>query len=80
MFNMLLDECNSKPIFTAEENKGRCIDLHTLYQTYINIKGIYEYNNSKVIDYLTYINSFEKLEKNTFFTYCYQKYIILVTI
>ena len=63
MFNMLLDECNSKPIFTAEENKGRCIDLHTLYQTYINIKGIYAYNNSKVIDYLTYINSFEKLEK-----------------
>lgn len=63
IFSTLLDEVNSKPLFTFDENKGRCVDLHILYQTYINIKGIYDFNNKKVIDYLTYVSNFEKLEK-----------------
>ena len=37
--------------------------MYTLYQQFINIKGIYQLNNEKDIDYLSYINSFGDFEK-----------------
>ncbi|KAL5971812.1 Splicing factor 3A subunit 3 [Taenia solium] len=41
--------------FTDEEGYGRFLDLHELYEIFINIKGI-----SKV-DYLTYLQTYDKL-------------------
>ncbi|MCQ2821309.1 MAG: hypothetical protein MJ252_28955, partial [archaeon] len=61
IFSLMLEEENGRQLFTNEENKGTCIDLHFLYQNYINVKGIYEYNDSKIIDYLTYISTFHNL-------------------
>ena len=72
MFNMMLDEVNNKPIFSSEENKGRCVDMHFLYQKWINIKGIVDYHNQNNnngishhyygLDYLTYMNTFDNFE------------------
>ena len=63
IFNKYLDEVNNKSNFSIDENKGNCVDMYTLYQQFINIKGIYELNNEKDIDYLSYINSFGDFEK-----------------
>ena len=63
IFNKYLDEVNSKSNFSVDENKGNCLDMYTLYQQFINIKGIYQMNNEKDIDYLSYINSFGDFEK-----------------
>lgn len=52
IFNMLLEEVNNKLIFTVEESKGRCLDLHNVYDLFINIKNI------KKCDYLEYIDLF----------------------
>ncbi|KAM7536494.1 hypothetical protein Aperf_G00000080872 [Anoplocephala perfoliata] len=41
--------------FTDEEGYGRFLDLHELYEIYINIKGINK------IDYLTYLRTYDKL-------------------
>jgi len=40
IFNSALEEFNSKPIFTAEENKGKCVDMHEIYQLYMNLKKV----------------------------------------
>ncbi|VDN99619.1 unnamed protein product [Rodentolepis nana] len=41
--------------FTDEEGYGRFLDLHELYEIYINIKGFNK------IDYLTYLHTYDKL-------------------
>nr|CDS29194.1 serine:threonine protein phosphatase 6 [Hymenolepis microstoma] len=41
--------------FTDEEGYGRFLDLHELYEMYINIKGFNK------IDYLTYLHTYDKL-------------------
>lgn len=40
MFNSALEEINNKPIFSAEENKGKCVDMHEIYQKYMNLKKV----------------------------------------
>ncbi len=40
MFNSALDEISNKPIFTAEENKGKCVDMHEIYLKYMNLKKV----------------------------------------
>jgi len=41
--------------FTDEEGYGRFLDMHSIYETFINIKGIPK------VDYITYLQSFDKL-------------------
>jgi hypothetical protein len=41
IFNNTLDEIMTKPIFTVEENKGKCLDMHEIYLIYQNIKKVY---------------------------------------
>ena len=40
MFNVTLDEMNNKPIFSNEENKGKCVDMHGIYMIYQNLKKV----------------------------------------
>ena len=40
MFNSALDEVNNKAIFTAEENKGKCVDMHEIYLKFMNLKKV----------------------------------------
>ena len=44
MFNSTLDEINNKPIFSNEENKGKCVDMHGLYLMYLNLKKVININ------------------------------------
>ena len=41
--------------FTDEESYGRYLDLHQLYDCFINLKGV------EKVDYLTYLGSFDRL-------------------
>ncbi|KAL7075341.1 hypothetical protein ACQ4LE_005357, partial [Meloidogyne hapla] len=43
--------------FTDEEGYGKFLDMHTLYEQYINLKGI------KRIDYITFISTFNQLHE-----------------
>ncbi len=40
LFSNSLEEIMMKPVFTAEENKGRCVDMHEIYMNYINFKKV----------------------------------------
>jgi len=40
IFIAALEEINSKPIFTAEENKGKCVDMHEIYQILMNLRKV----------------------------------------
>jgi len=45
MFNVALDEISNKPIFSNEENKGKCVDMHELYLIYLNLKKVKNFLN-----------------------------------
>ncbi len=47
MFNAAFESVTSKSIFTAEENKGRCIDIHDIFMKYQNLKKVTLLNNYK---------------------------------
>jgi len=40
IFCSALEDINSKPIFSAEESKGKCVDMHEIFQKYINLKKV----------------------------------------
>ena len=40
LFSSTLEEIMIKPVFTAEENKGRCVDMHEIYMNYVNFKKV----------------------------------------
>jgi hypothetical protein len=40
MFNTTMDEISNKPIFSNEENKGKCVDMHEFYLIYLNLKKV----------------------------------------
>lgn len=40
LFQKALEEINNKSNFTAEENKGKCVDMHHIYLEYQNIKKV----------------------------------------
>ncbi len=40
IFTTGLEEINNKSIFTAEENKGKCVDMHEIYQIFMNLKKV----------------------------------------
>ena len=40
LFQRALDEINHKSIFSAEENKGKCLDMHDIFLQYMNIKKV----------------------------------------
>ena len=60
IFQFYLDDVHSKPIFTAEESKGKCVDMHELFLSYLNYKEIKEY--FKFNDYLSYLSNFDRFE------------------
>ena len=41
IFSIALEEINNKQIFTAEENKGKCVDMHEIYQKFMNLKKVF---------------------------------------
>nr|CAD2197678.1 unnamed protein product [Meloidogyne enterolobii] len=43
--------------FTDEEGYGKFLDMHTLYEQYVNLKGV------KRIDYITFISTFNQLHE-----------------
>lgn len=63
IFNLTLDEVNSKSIFTSEENKGRCIDLHDIFLKFLNLKKIREAKIFTTDDYLTFLSDYDKFDK-----------------
>lgn len=62
LFNMALDEVNNKQIFTAEENKGKCVDMHPIYLDFLNFKKLRESKVLNVPDYLYFLSEFNKFE------------------
>ena len=77
IFNNLLSEINPKTLFTAEENNGKCLDLHESYHNYINIPGMYTSNinlndnksllsgdvkNIVKMDYLDYLKNIDSFK------------------
>ena len=40
IFQKALEEINNKSIFSAEENKGKCLDMHDIFLQYMNIKKV----------------------------------------
>lgn len=38
LFQKALEEINNKSIFSAEESKGKCVDMHDIFLQYMNIK------------------------------------------
>jgi len=40
IFNTCLDEIKNKPLFAEEENRGKCVDMHEIYQKYMNLKKV----------------------------------------
>lgn len=60
MFNYALDEINAKPIFTAEENRGRCVDMNEIFFKYLNLKKLRESNVLDITDYLSFLSEFCK--------------------
>ena len=77
IFNNLLSEINPKTLFTAEENNGKCLDLHESYHNYINIPGMYSSNinlndsksllsgdvkNIVKMDYLDYLKNIDSFK------------------
>jgi splicing factor 3A subunit 3 len=71
MFSTALDEIMSKPIFSVEENKGKCVDMHEIYLVYNNLKKVSSFLINKVRDsgvfkiddYLSFLSEFERFEK-----------------
>jgi splicing factor 3A subunit 3 len=56
LVNEELEQLELDRKFTGEEGVARHLDLHALFQEYINIKGI------KRISYLTYLNRFDRFK------------------
>jgi hypothetical protein len=40
LFNTKMEDLIAKPLFTAEENRGKCVDMHELYFTFQNFKKV----------------------------------------
>lgn len=40
LFNLTLDEIMERPIFTIEENRGKCVDMHEIFMNYMNLKKV----------------------------------------
>jgi hypothetical protein len=40
IFDDILDDIMIKPLFSVEENKGRCFDLHEIFMIYMNLKKV----------------------------------------
>jgi len=40
IFQKALEEINNKSIFTAEESKGKCVDMHDIFLQFMNIKKV----------------------------------------
>jgi splicing factor 3A subunit 3 len=40
IFHKALEEISNKSIFSAEENKGKCVDMHDIFLQYLNIKKV----------------------------------------
>lgn len=52
--------------FTAEENKGKCVDMVPLFQEFKNLKKIGKANYFPALDYIQYLQNFERNEKIPF--------------
>lgn len=62
IFNNVLDEISSKQIFTAEENRGKCVDMHEIFLKYLNFKKLKESKVMRITDYLSFLSEFDKFE------------------
>ena len=52
-----------EPEFSAEENKGKYVDMHQEYLQFINIcKSLEEKDNMKLHDYLWFLQNFDKFD------------------
>lgn len=40
IFNTAFEQITTKSIFSAEENKGKCIDIHDIFMNYQNLKKV----------------------------------------
>jgi len=40
IFNAVFEQITSKSIFSAEENKGKCVDMHDLFMNYQKLKKV----------------------------------------
>jgi hypothetical protein len=51
-----------RPIFTTAEHNGKLLDLHGLFERYINLPQVRKANTTATIDFLTYLAKFDKFE------------------
>ena len=54
----------SKPFFTAEESNGKFVDMHHLYQEFVNLRKINR--DYKIGDYLAYLQNFDQFHDITY--------------
>jgi hypothetical protein len=40
IFNTTLEEIMTKPLFSVEENRGKCVDMHEIFLTFQNLKKV----------------------------------------
>lgn len=73
LFNSAFEQITTHSIFTAEENKGKSIDIHDIFMSYQNLKNVFIAQLTKIIflqlkdmrnymvdDYLTFLSEFDK--------------------
>ena len=52
-----------EPDFSLEENKGKYVDMHSLYVEYLNIyKTMEDKENLKLHDYLWFLQNMDKFD------------------
>lgn len=49
---MTIEPCNMEDMFTGEEYFGKYLDMHEVYEKFVNLPHIYR------VDYITYLGSF----------------------
>eukprot|EP00828_Plagiopyla_frontata_P028987 TRINITY_DN3746_c0_g1_i1.p1 TRINITY_DN3746_c0_g1~~TRINITY_DN3746_c0_g1_i1.p1 ORF type:complete len:517 (+),score=83.63 TRINITY_DN3746_c0_g1_i1:135-1553(+) len=52
-----------EPYFTGEEAGGRYVDMHELYQEFLNLRKIQQSEDYKIGDYLWYLMNFEQFHE-----------------
>jgi len=65
---MLIDSIDVTKMFTGEESLGRFLDLHAIYENYVNLKGISKINYVTFLDACDDFSVIPKEAKNADYT------------
>jgi splicing factor 3A subunit 3 len=74
IFNNTIDEIMAKPLFNAEENRGKCVDMNDIYLQFLNLKKIREAKVIQSDDYLSYLSNYDLFQLIPLYMKKNQKY------